>query len=105
VKVYRSDEEVFDRKSLETFAYRTITLGHPSEMVSSDNWKGTSIGNTGGEVVRDGTTVRVPLIIMDKDAINRINDGVKRALSRVLLRLELQVWYYSSRGDVRRCSE
>jgi cation transport regulator ChaB len=85
VKVYRSDEEVFDRKSLETFAYRTITLGHPSEMVSSDNWKGTSIGNTGGEVVRDGTTVRVPLIVMDKDAINRINDGVR----------ELSVGYYS----------
>jgi cation transport regulator ChaB len=85
VKVYRSEEEVFDQKSLKTFAYRTLTMGHPSEMVSSDNWKETAIGHTGGEVVRDGSTVRVPLLIMDKNAINRINDGVK----------ELSVGYYS----------
>lgn len=85
VKVYRSEAEVFDQKSLKTFAYRTLTMGHPSEMVSSDNWKDTAIGHTGGEIVRDGSTIRVPLLIMDKDAINRINDGVK----------ELSVGYYS----------
>jgi cation transport regulator ChaB len=112
VKVYRSEAEVFDQKSLKTFAYRTLTLGHPSEMVSSDNWKDTAIGHTGGEIVRDGSTIRVPLLIMDKDAINRINDGVKElrseerqgAFGRVLLGPELEVRYHSPRRNVRRCS-
>jgi hypothetical protein len=81
VRVYRSPEEVFSADSIRSFAYRPVTIDHPSEAVTADNWKDFSVGNTGGDVLRDGEFVRVPMVIMDAAAIKTVMDG-KREISQ-----------------------
>ena len=80
VRVYRPPEEVFDEDSMHSYAFRPMTNDHPTDLVNAETWKDVAIGNTGGEVVRDGETVRVPLVMMDATAIKQFNDG-KRELS------------------------
>ncbi|WP_395175052.1 DUF2213 domain-containing protein [Roseibium alexandrii] len=80
VRVYRPDEQVFDKASLASYAHRPVTNDHPAEPVTADNWKNHSVGSIGDEVARDGDFVRVPLIVMDGAAIKAVQDG-KRELS------------------------
>lgn len=80
VNVYRPPEEVFSRDSMASFAHRPVTNDHPTEMVTSDNWKDVAVGNTSDEVMRDGNRVRVPLMISDGAAISDYEGG-KRQLS------------------------
>lgn len=80
VRVYRPADEVFAADAMRSYAYRPVTVGHPSQMVDAETWKGVASGQTGGEVVRDGDTVRVPLVLMDAAAIKAWERG-KRELS------------------------
>lgn len=80
VRAYRPESEVFNRDSIKSFANRPVTIEHPSEPVTADNWKDVAIGQTGAEVVRDGEFVRVPILIMDAKAIADIESG-RRELS------------------------
>lgn len=80
IRVYRPEEEVFSAGAMRTYAYRPMTNNHPDEQVTADNWKSLSIGQTGGEVARDGEFVRVPLVLMDSQAIADYEGG-KRELS------------------------
>lgn len=81
LRVYRPPECVFDTRSLATYAWKPLTIGHPSEDVTAENWKALSVGGIGGEVVRDGDFVRVPLILMDSAAISAVESGERRELS------------------------
>lgn len=81
VRVYRPPEEVFGREAMRTYANRPVTMEHPPQMVDADSWKSTAIGQTGEDVVRDGEYVRVPLLLMDGEAINVVSDGTKKELS------------------------
>lgn len=69
IRVYRPPEEVFSADAMASYAHRPITVDHPSEMVDAGNWKRFSRGQTGDEVVRDGEFVRVPIMLMDGQAI------------------------------------
>ncbi|WP_322885483.1 DUF2213 domain-containing protein [Sinorhizobium medicae] len=80
VKVYRPEDQVFDKASLGSYAHKPVTNDHPAEAVTADNWKALSVGSIGDEVARDGEFVRIPLIVMDAAAIKAIDDG-KRELS------------------------
>lgn len=80
VRVYRPPEEVFSSDAMHSYAYRPMTHDHPASMVNADNWRAVAIGQTGGEVVRDGEFVRVPLVMMDAQAIKQWEQG-KRELS------------------------
>lgn len=80
IRVYRPEEEVFRDSTIRSYAHRPITMGHPKGGVNSKNWKTLSVGQTGDEVVRDGNFVRVPLVLMDEDAIGRV-EGQGRELS------------------------
>lgn len=80
IRVYRPPEEVFSTDTMHSFAYRPMTNDHPAEPVSADNWRDVAVGQTGGEVVRDGEYVRVPLVLMDAQAIQDYEAG-KRELS------------------------
>lgn len=80
VRVYRPPEEVFARDAMQTYAFRPMTLEHPSRMVDASNWRAVAVGQTGGDVVRDGECVSVPLVLMDADAIKAWESG-KRELS------------------------
>ncbi|WP_313740476.1 DUF2213 domain-containing protein [Pseudomonas sp.] len=81
VRVYRPESAVFHKDAMQSYAYRPITNGHPGGAgVNSKNWKDVAIGQTGGEVVRDGEYVKVPLVLMDAKAIEDWEAG-KRELS------------------------
>jgi len=80
VRVYRPEQEVFSKDSLATYAHRPVTLGHVG-MITADNWKQHAIGQTGSEIMRDGDKVSVPMMIMDSDAIARIESKMTRELS------------------------
>jgi len=80
VRVYRPDTEVFSRDTLASFAHRPVTNDHPDEPVTADNWKEHAVGNTADEIARDGSFVRVPLMVSDAAAIADIEKG-KRELS------------------------
>lgn len=80
IRVYRPPESVFAQDAMRSYAYRPMTNDHPPETVTSKNWKDVAIGQTGGEVVRDGEFVRVPLVLMDASAIADYEAG-KRELS------------------------
>ncbi|OWJ68714.1 DUF2213 domain-containing protein [Inquilinus limosus] len=80
VRVWRPEEEVFAADALASMAHRPVTLDHPAEAVTSANWKALSVGQVGGEVARDGDYVRVPLVLMDRAAIDAVTAG-KRQLS------------------------
>lgn len=77
VRVYRPPEAVFAADALQTFAFRPVTVGHPAEPVGAGNWRDVAVGNTGGEVVRDGEFVRVPLVLMDAAAIAAVEGGLR----------------------------
>ncbi|KAA5841999.1 DUF2213 domain-containing protein [Pseudomonas chlororaphis] len=81
VRVYRPESAVFHADAMHSYAYRPMTNGHPGgDGVNSKNWKDVAIGQTGGEVVRDGQFVKVPLVLMDAKAIEAYEAG-KRELS------------------------
>lgn len=81
VRVYRPPEEVFAKDAMKSMAHRPVTLLHPPVPVTADNWKQFATGMTGDEVVRDGDTVKVPLVIMDADTIAAVEKGGVRELS------------------------
>ncbi|KPB77961.1 Uncharacterized protein AC507_1670 [Pseudomonas syringae pv. maculicola] len=81
VKVYRPESSVFHADAMNSYAYRPMTNDHPGgDGVNSKNWKDVAVGNTGGEVIRDGQRVKVPLVLMDAKAITDFEAG-KRQLS------------------------
>lgn len=76
-KVWRPDDEIFKADSLSTFAHKPVTLNHPADGVSPENFRKEAIGHVGSEVIRDGEFVRVPLVIMDGEAIRAIEAGTR----------------------------
>lgn len=80
VRVYRPAEEVFSRDTMASFAHRPLTKDHPSEMVTAENWKQYSVGHTGDEIARDGSYLRIPMMVADAASIKSIEDG-QRELS------------------------
>lgn len=75
VRVYRPETEVFAVDALRSFAHRPVTNDHPPEAVGARNWKQHSVGMTGDEIARDGTFVRVPMVVMDQTAIDDVEAG------------------------------
>lgn len=77
VTVYRPESAVFDKASLATFAGKPVTMGHPSEPVTADNWKAHAVGDVGEEIARDGESVRVQIKLMDAAAIASVQNGTR----------------------------
>jgi hypothetical protein len=80
VRVYRAEDQVRDANSLRSFSHAPVTLDHPTEMVSADNWKQLAVGEVSTEAAWDGNRIRLPLILKDKAAIDAVQGG-KRELS------------------------
>ena len=78
VNVYRPEAEVFSRDSLASFAAAPLTIDHPSEPVTADNWSRYGKGEVNGDVVRDGEFVRVPIIVRDAAAVSKVNTSHKQ---------------------------
>lgn len=77
VAVYRPPSEVFAPDAMHSMAHRPVTLHHPNVPVTAKNWKQYAKGHTGDEVVRDGDSVRVPMVLMDADTIQSVLDGTR----------------------------
>lgn len=73
--IMRPAEVVFDNASLKSYANKPVTMGHPPSPVDAANWRDHAVGQTGGEVLRDGEYVRVPLMLTDQAAIDRVLAG------------------------------
>lgn len=75
VRVYRPPSEVFSPDSLATFSHAPVTMNHPSEAVTADNWKEFAVGEVSTEALRDGEFIALPLILKDADAIKAVKGG------------------------------
>jgi cation transport regulator ChaB len=75
VRVYRPEEEVFHVDAIASLAFKPVTLEHPKEYVGADNWRKLAVGHLSGDVLRDGDFVRMPLIVMDAEAVAEVEDG------------------------------
>lgn len=80
VRVYRPAEEVFAKDSLQSFSHAPITIDHPTEQITADNWRELSVGEVSTAARQVGDWVELPLIFKDAAAIQEIEGG-KRELS------------------------
>lgn len=80
VRVYRDAAEVFAPDSLQSFSHAPVTINHPDEAVTADNWKELSAGEVSTAAKQDGDWIMLPLILKDKKAIEAVEQG-KRELS------------------------
>lgn len=74
VQVYRSAEEVFKPESLATYINSDVTNSHPSDLVTADTFKETSVGHV-ISATRDGDFVNVEMLVKDAEAIKAIELG------------------------------
>jgi len=80
VMVYRPESSVFHNDAMHSYSHLPVTIDHPRSMVNADSWRKHAVGETGDEVVRDGGSVRVPMMLRDSKAIELVKSG-KRQLS------------------------
>lgn len=89
VRVYRPPEEVFHRDSLRSYAGRPVTVRHPPELVTADNWKKHAVGQLGQDVAVDGERVSVGVMLMDADAIAGVEAGTREVSMGYTSRLDM----------------
>lgn len=80
VRVMRPADEVFSKDSLQSFSHAPVTLDHPSEPVTADNWSQLAVGEVSTAATKDGEWIALPLILKDAAAIAAVESG-KRELS------------------------
>lgn len=80
VRVYRSESEVRSADSLRSFSHAPITLDHPAQPVTAENWKDLAVGEVSTAATWDGNRISLPLILKDVAAIHAVAGG-KRELS------------------------
>lgn len=80
VDVIREPEDVFDEDSLASMDGKPITLLHPDEMVTSENFKKYAVGFI-KNVHREGDLIIGDLVINDMEAIEKVIDGEIKDLS------------------------
>jgi hypothetical protein len=80
VDVIREPNDVFDEDSLASMDGKPITLYHPEEMVTSENFKKYAVGFI-RNVHREDDLIIGDLVINDMDAIERVLSGEIKDLS------------------------
>lgn len=75
IKVYRPEEEVFNDKSLSSFANKPVTNNHPPELVNAKNAKHYTVGMSGPKITQDGMFAKAILHITDAESIEQIESG------------------------------
>lgn len=75
-----SNDVLYETQHLDSIGGTTLTLGHPEEKVTPDNYKKYSVGATGTQIIKreDLGTLEVVTIVADRAAIDAIQkDGIK----------------------------
>src|SRR4051812_39635821 len=75
VRVYRAADQVFAQDSLQSFSHAPITVNHPAEAVTADNWAKLAVGEVSTAAKQDGVWVSLPLIFKDASAIASLESG------------------------------
>ena len=78
IRVYRPEKEVFSDSAIHSYTHLPVTLDHPPESVTPDTWKKYAVGETGDEVLRDGGSIRVPMMLRDAAAIKSYKEGTNQ---------------------------
>ncbi len=81
VKIRRDEEEVFSDQAIMSFEGKPVTINHPSDFVTPDNWKKLTHGQI--QNVRRGEGEKSDLLIADiclmtSDAINLVKSGLRQ---------------------------
>ena len=79
VRVYRPEDEVFNKDSVHSFLLKPITDDHPKNPVTASNWRDNARGVNAG-ALRDGEFLAFDLVLMDAALIEDVERG-KRELS------------------------
>ena len=70
VSVYRHPDEVFHKDSLATITRLPITIDHPKENVTADNWAKLAVGEVGDAYSTEPEWVVVNPMLKDKRGVN-----------------------------------
>lgn len=70
VRVNRPDSEVFSSDSLNTITRLPVTVDHPAEEVTADNWSSLAVGDVGDAYAKDGEWVVVNPMLKDSRGID-----------------------------------
>ena len=89
VRVWRPEDEVRKPASLATFSHAPVTMGHPSDGVTTDNWADLAKGEVSTEATWDGNKIKLPLIVKDALAIAAIEGGTRELSAGYTCELEL----------------
>lgn len=69
VRVNRPEESVFATDTLNSITRVPVTVNHPDENVTAENWANLAVGEVGDSVKRDGEWIVVNPMIKDSAAI------------------------------------
>ncbi len=75
VRVFRPDDSVFERLSLDSYNGADVTIEHPPAGVNAQTYRETSVGVVRGAGTRDGDFVAAELMIKSQDAIKAVEQG------------------------------
>jgi hypothetical protein len=81
VKIERDDEEVFSEETIKSFEGKPVTINHPDDFVSPNNWKELAHGTV--QNVRRGDGEKSDLLLADlclasSDSINLVRSGLRQ---------------------------
>ncbi len=69
VRVMRHESEVFSKDAMSSLIHAPVTIDHPPVFIDSSNWDEYAVGEVGSDVLRDGESLVVSLVIKDADAV------------------------------------
>lgn len=69
VRVYRHEDQVFDKSTLNSVTRVPVTLEHPKQPVDASNWSDFAVGEVGDSYTKDGEWIVVNPMIKDAAAI------------------------------------
>jgi len=84
VTIHRTEEEVFSPETLASFEGKSVTLDHPDEFVSPDNWRALTVGlaqNVRRGEYEEADLLLADLLITDREAITAIQKNNLRQVS------------------------
>lgn len=80
IPVMRNPEDVFSVETLASFEGKPVTLTHPPEDVTPENWAAYAKGHV-QNVRRSGDYIMADLVITDPTLINQVRSGSMRQVS------------------------
>jgi hypothetical protein len=80
IPVMRNPEDVFSVETLASFEGKPVTLTHPPEDVTPENWAAYAKGHV-QHVRRSGDYIMADLVITDPTLINQVRSGSMRQVS------------------------